>query len=164
MISRIRLVDGAIRTRVDAIAEKAPKKYVSDDSLPTRRGIDEGHLKRARELLKRLVSWGKSGEAVVCTYKAAFEHIFSKNWRGQGHSQQVTRVAEATQLVELHGLGLVRLDAFIVTGKTRSPGLGHWKRAEYDREQWERALGTADLITNERQLGDRLQGSNRINK
>jgi len=47
---------------------------------------------------------------------------------------------------ELLGLGLVRLDAFVVSKKDGLPSNGYWRAAHHDREVWERVLGNAGLL------------------
>jgi hypothetical protein len=157
MISRIRLVGGACCQRIHTIAEEMPS--VANVNPPTVRGIEDEHQRRAQELLVQLVSLAKSGDAVICTYKAAFEYIFSIGYTGRGQGQNAARVAASTEQVDLPGLGFVGLDALIVTGKTRLPGEGHWELAEYDQEHWIRALGTAGLVSNGTQLASRLRGN-----
>jgi hypothetical protein len=48
--------------------------------------------------------------------------------------------------MELSTLGKVGLDSFIVSSRTGLPGDGHWKSSAYDREEWERVLGTGTLL------------------
>jgi hypothetical protein len=47
---------------------------------------------------------------------------------------------------ELPGLGLVRLDTFIVSKKDGFPSEGYWPVAHHDREEWERVLGSARIL------------------
>ena len=100
---------------------------------------------RAERLLDWLIAKAPRGNARVCTYSWAYRYLFSRShgkW-SQACTKQVVEAAQRTRLRELPGLGAVRLDAFVVAKGTGLPGEGHWRSAHYDREDWERVLGTA---------------------
>jgi hypothetical protein len=66
--------------------------------------------------------------------------------RGSNAWNPVIELAKATPQQELEGFGAVRLDTFLVAEASAKPGMGHWKTAEYDEEDWWRTFGAADLI------------------
>jgi hypothetical protein len=104
--------------------------------------------KRADALRNAFIERAQNGDSQVCTYGWAYRHLFEASYAkwSQGYTSQVVSIAQDTSLADLPGLGEVRLDAFIVASKTRLPSDGHWESAHYDREDWERVLGTARLL------------------
>lgn len=103
---------------------------------------------KARNLRDNLINHAQEGNAQICTYKYAYNYIFdSPNSRwSQAYAKKVVSIAKNTTPAELFGLGTVRLDTFIVSSKTKRPSDGHWESADYDREDWERVLGTATVL------------------
>jgi hypothetical protein len=103
---------------------------------------------RATALRDCFIERAGEGNAQVCTYAWAYRHLFDAEYSkwSQAFANQVVSVAESMPPAELPGLGAVRLDAFIVASKTGLPSDGHWKLANYEREDWERVLGTATLL------------------
>ncbi len=99
---------------------------------------------RAAELHDTLIGKALNGTPQVCSYAYAHRHIFNAPYNNDW--KPVIAVALATLPHELQVIGAVRLDAFIVNGNTKLPGRGHWRTAEYDREDWETVLGTAELL------------------
>ena len=110
--------------------------------------FDEASMDRAITLRDDFIERARKGTAKVCTYAWAYRHIFDSSYSkwSQAYAKKVVSVAKETPLVELPGLGAVRLDAFIVASRTGFPGNGHWESANYEREDWERVLGTAKLF------------------
>jgi hypothetical protein len=105
-------------------------------------------MERATALRDCLIERAREGNAQICTYAWAYRYIFDATYSkwSQAFANQVVTVAESTAPAELPGLGAVRLDAFVVASKTGLPSDGHWESANYDREDWERVLGTATLL------------------
>ena len=103
---------------------------------------------KARNLRDNLINHAQKGNAQICTYKYAYNYIFdSPNSRwSQAYAKKVVSIAKNTTPAELFGLGTVRLDTFIVSSETNLPSVGHWESADYDREDWERVLGTATVL------------------
>jgi len=62
------------------------------------------------------------------------------------YAQKAIQVACRTRPRELPGLGLVKLDTFIVSKKDGLPSDGYWPAARHDREEWERVLGNANIL------------------
>jgi hypothetical protein len=94
------------------------------------------------------VRCAKKGDAKICTYAWAYHRLFGESPRkwSQAYAKKVITLAKKTPIAELLTLGNVGLDSFIVSSKTGLPGEGHWKTSAYDREEWERVLGTATLL------------------
>ena len=115
---------------------------------PRRSAFDEASMARAITLRDDFIHRARKGNAQVCTYAWAYRHLFELSFSkwSQAYAKKVVSVAKETPLAELPGLGAVRLDAFIVARRTGLPGNGHWESANYDREDWERVLGTAKLF------------------
>ena len=109
--------------------------------------FDETSMARAITLRDDFIEHARKGNAKVCTYACAYRHLFDSSYSkwSQAYAKKVVSVAKETPLAELPGLGAVRLDAFIVASRTGVPGNGHWESANYEREDWERVLGTAKL-------------------
>lgn len=105
-------------------------------------------LEKAIALLDGFVRSSKEGDARICTYAWAYRNLFGEpgpKW-SQAYAKKVLAVAVNTPVIELPTLGKVGLDSFIVSSGTGIPGDGHWKSAAYDREEWERVLGTATVL------------------
>lgn len=109
---------------------------------------DQAVLERATALLDCLIERAREGNAQICTYAWAYRHLFDASYTtwSQAYANQVVSVAQSTAPAELSGLGAIRLDAFVVASKTGLPSDGHWELANYDREDWERVLGTATVL------------------
>ena len=103
---------------------------------------------KADELLTQFVSKALQGDPQVCTYAWAYRHLFDASYVkfSQAFTSRVIRAARSTHPRLLAGLGPVRLDTFIVSKQTRRPSDGYWHTAPHDREDWERALGTATVL------------------
>ena len=110
--------------------------------------FDEASMARAITLMYDFIERARKGNAKVCTYAWAYRHLFHSSYSkwAQAYTKKVVSIAKETPLVELPGLGAVRLDTFIVTSRSGLPGKGHWESANYEREDWERVLGTAKLF------------------
>jgi hypothetical protein len=110
--------------------------------------VDQALIERATALRDCFIEKAREGHAQVCTYAWAYRHLFCLSYSrwSQAYTNQVISVAESTSSRELPGLGMVKLDAFIVAAKTGLPGGGHWESADYDRDDWERVLGTSTLL------------------
>jgi hypothetical protein len=131
----------AIATAIaTAPAVQAPSAIIRDSLVPVE--------KRATQLLQFLIEKANEGDAQICTYSFAYRHIFNAKYDrwSQAYANRVIQVATKTPLMQLPGLGAVRLDAFIVAISTGLPSSGHWKSANYDPEDWERVLGTAAVL------------------
>lgn len=108
----------------------------------------DSSLEKAIALRDYFVRSAKEGNAQICTYAWAFRYLFGESPRkwSQAYAKKVLALAENTPVTEVPTLGKVGLDSFIVASRTGLPGEGHWKRSVYDREEWERVLGTATLL------------------
>lgn len=123
---------------------KAEKRTVQK----TPSAVSDSSLKTAIGLLDHFVQSAKEGDAQICTYAWAYRYLFGKSapkW-SQAYAKKVLALAENTPPTELPTLGKVGLDSFIVSSRTGLPGEGHWKCSNYDREEWERVLGTATVL------------------
>jgi hypothetical protein len=105
-------------------------------------------MRRAVELRDRFIKVASGGDAHICTYAWAYRYLFNASFSkfSQAFAKKIVSIAKNTPLAELPGLGKVRLDGFVVRRNPRLPGDGHWESAEYEREDWERLLGTARLL------------------
>jgi hypothetical protein len=124
----------------------------------TVRRLEEGHTvprpeltgtseeERGDQLLEILVAELLAGRPTLCTYKAAVAAVLSHTKYAQGYGAQLTKLASKSKAFEVDALGEVRLDTFIVTGRTKRPGDGHWQSATYTQDEWNRAFGAAALI------------------
>jgi hypothetical protein len=94
------------------------------------------------------VRCANEGDAKIRTYAWAYQRLFGESPRkwSQAYAKKVITLSENTPVAELPTLGGVGLDSFVVSSKTGLPGEGHWKCSAYDREEWERVLGTATLL------------------
>ncbi|MBM4357194.1 MAG: DUF429 domain-containing protein [Deltaproteobacteria bacterium] len=127
-------------------AEAAPKKKAEKRSSPAKSDIDPGVRERAQNLLARLGDETEKGNPRVITYQAAYRELFRRapaKW-SQGYTAQVTSVAASTETISILGLGLARLDTFVVN-KQRKPGTSHWDAVTYEPEEWERVFGGAEM-------------------
>lgn len=102
----------------------------------------------ADDLLASFIAKAAEGDPQVCTYAWAYRLLFNASYDrfSQAYARQVVDLACRTRTRELPGLGLVRLDAFIVSKKDGLPSDGYWRAAHHDREEWERALGNAKIL------------------
>lgn len=110
--------------------------------------VSDSLLRKALALRDYFVRSAKEGDARICTYAWAYRHLFGEftsKW-SQAYAKRVLALAVNTPLTELPTLGKVGLDSFIVASRTGLPGEGHWNSSDYDREEWERVLGTATLL------------------
>ena len=110
--------------------------------------VSESLLEKAIDLRDYFVRCAKEGDAKICTYAWAYHRLFGESPRkwSQAYAKKVITLSENTPVAELPTLGNVGLDSFIVSSKTGLPSDGHWKCSAYDREEWERVLGTATLL------------------
>ena len=102
----------------------------------------------AEDLLAFFVAKAAEGDPQVCTYAWAYRALFNASYGkfSQAYARKVIDLACRTRPRELAGLGLVRLDAFIVSQKDGVPSDGYWPVAHHDREEWERTLGNAKVL------------------
>ena len=102
----------------------------------------------AEDLLAYFIAKAREGDPQVCTYAWAYRHLFNATYTkySPAYTQRVIQLASRTPPRDLPGLGLVRLDAFIVSKKDGLPSAGYWPAAQHDREDWERALGNAKIL------------------
>jgi hypothetical protein len=110
--------------------------------------VSDSLLEKAIALRDYFVRAAEQGDAKICTYAWAYRHLFGESppkW-SQAHARKVLALAKNTPDTQLPTLGKVGLDSFIVSSRTGLPGAGHWKCSTYDREEWERVLGTATLL------------------
>jgi hypothetical protein len=110
--------------------------------------VSDSSLENAISLLDYFVRAAEQGDAEIYTYAWAYRHLFGESppiW-SQAYARKVLVLAENTPRMRLSTLGKVGLDSFIVNSRTGLPGEGHWRGAAYDREEWERVLGTATLL------------------
>jgi hypothetical protein len=110
--------------------------------------VGDSLLEKAIALRDYFVQSAKEGDARICTYGWAYRRLFGEftsKW-SQAYAKKVLALAVNTPLIELPTLGKVGLDSFIVSSRTGLPGEGHWKCSAYDRDDWERVLGTATVL------------------
>lgn len=101
---------------------------------------------RGDQLLEILVTELLAGRPTLCTYKSAVAAVLGHVQYAQGYGAQLTKLATKSKEYEVEALGAIRLDTFIVSGRTKRPGDGHWECATYTQEEWSRAFGAAALI------------------
>jgi hypothetical protein len=102
----------------------------------------------AEDLLAFFIAKALEGDPQVCTYAWAYRRLVDASYTkySQAYAQRVINIARRTRPRDLPGLGLVLLDAFIVSKKDGYPSTGYWPAAHHDREDWERALGNAKIL------------------
>ena len=102
----------------------------------------------AEDLLARFIEKAVQGEPQVCTYGWAYRTLFNASYSkfSMAYAKKTVEVACRTRPRELPGLGLVRLDTFIVSKKDGLPSVGYWSVAHHDREEWARVLGSATVL------------------
>ena len=124
---------------IDVVAADPRKQEASDNGLASH---------RADALLNRLILRALDGRPEVCTYSWAYRYLFNTSYDkwSQAYVNQVVALAERTPPLELPGLGMVRLDSFVVAKNDERPRIGHWKCSRYDSEDWERVLGAAVVL------------------
>jgi len=124
---------------IDVIAADPRKQMASDNSLAS---------DRANALLNRLIVRALEGRPEVCTYSWTYRYVFNTSYDkwSQAYVNQVVALAQGTPPLELPGLGMVRLDSFVVAKTDARPSGGHWKSARYDSEDWYRVLGSAVVL------------------
>jgi predicted nuclease with RNAse H fold len=101
---------------------------------------------RGYQLLELLVAELLAGRPTLCTYKAAVAAVLHQPKYAQGYGSQLTKLASETKVFQIDGLGEVRLDTFVVNGRTKRPGDGHWESATYTQDEWNRAFRAATAI------------------
>lgn len=117
-------------------------------TCPVRKSVAPPIDITADELFGTFISRACAGTPQVCTYGWAYRALFKTSYAvfSQAYADQVIQAAKLTSPRELPGLGFVRLDSFIVSKRDFRPGGGHWRDAHYEREDWERVLGTAAIL------------------
>ena len=137
-----------VQQKIEEALSEISVVIVAKISVSRQSASVETSMERATTLRDCFIERAREGNAQVCTYAWAYRYLFNASYSkwSQAYANQVVLVAEKTPLAELPGLGAVRLDAFIVASKTGLPGNGHCESANYDREDWERVLGTATLL------------------
>jgi hypothetical protein len=102
----------------------------------------------ADDLLAHFIAQAIEGDPHVCTYRWAYRVLFNAPCVkfSMAYAQKAIQLACRTHPRELPGLGLVRLDTFIVSKKGRFPSDGYWPVAHHDREEWGRVLGNAAIL------------------
>ena len=131
------------------VLRKTPTTEVPVPDSPAKAASDSGSVAdRANTLLDEFVRQALAGNPHVCTYAWAYRRLVDASYRkwSQAYSNQIINVARRTPLRELRGLGSVCLDAFVVASASGQPSAGHWRTAPYDREDWERVLGSAVIL------------------
>jgi hypothetical protein len=139
--------EDAQRTIEKALSD-LPAVVAANPRTSLRSASAQAAMERATALRDCLIERAREGNAQICTYAWAYRHIFDATYSkwSQAYASQVVSVAESPAPSELPGLGTVRLDAFVVASKSGLPSDGHWDSANYDREDWERVLGTATVL------------------
>lgn len=134
--------------RIEKALGDIPPVLVTKTSPSRQSPSNQAAMERATALMDCLIERAREGNAQICTYAWAYRHVFDASYSkwSQAYANQIVSVAESTAPTELPGLGAVRLDAFVVACKTGLPSDGHWESANYDREDWERVLGTATVL------------------
>jgi hypothetical protein len=117
-------------------------------AAPTRETLGTGVLPSAEELLTYFIGKAAAGDAQVCTYGWAYRRLFNTTYTkySMAYGNKAIDAAAQTRPRELPGLGLVRLDTFIVNKRDRVPGGGYWSIACHDEEDWTRVLGNATVL------------------
>ena len=139
-------VTGAAAGRIaDAIRDilrldAPPAHVIVTASVPSAANTDD--------LLAFFIDKAAGGDPQVCTYAWAYRALFNAAYSkfSQAYARKVINLACRTRPRELAGLGLVRLDTFIVSKKDGVPSDGYWPAAHHDREEWERTLGNAKIL------------------
>lgn len=131
-----------VLTKVPVIGDRPGRTGAVNPEVPG------SPLDRATALLDQFIIRACEGVPQVCTYSWAYRELFAASYDkfSQAYVRPVIEVAASTPLRELPGLGLVRFDAFVVAKVSGLPGEGHWQPASYDREDWERVLGSALVL------------------
>ena len=134
--------------RIDEALRQIQRSVLVISPISRQSSVAPEVMERAVALRDTFIQRAKEGSAQICTYAWAYGRLFDSSLRAwsRAYAKKVLSVARNTPPAELQGLGAVKLDAFIVAGKTGFPGTGHWESAGYNREAWERVLGTATLL------------------
>jgi hypothetical protein len=131
------------------IADALRECHTADSSVAqwVEPAIEPQHV-GAEELLAYFIDKAAEGEPQVCTYGWAYRALFGASYTkfSMAYARKAIGVAIRTRPRELPGLGLVRLDTFIVAKKDGFPSDGYWPAAHHDREEWERTLGNARVL------------------
>jgi hypothetical protein len=133
----------------DSIANAIREILVSD--APARRMIEttsEPPHADAENLLSYFIAKAVGGDPHICTYGWAYRALLKASYAkfSMAYAQKAIQLACRTRPRELPGLGLVRLDTFIVSKKDGFPSEGYWHVAHHDREEWGRVLGNATIL------------------
>lgn len=141
-------ISNEVERKIDKALNEIPVTVATKPVTSRQPAAVQAAIGRATALRDSFIDHARNGNAQICTYACAYRYLFDRSYSkwSQAYTNQVLSVAENTSPVELPGLGLVRLDAFIVACKTVLPAGGHWESADYEPEDWERVLGTATLL------------------
>jgi hypothetical protein len=134
--------------KIESALSDIPLVLATKTSISRQSPFNKDAMDRAAALMERLIERAGDGNSQICTYSWAYRHVFGASYSkwSQAYANQIVSVAASTVPAELPGLGAVRLDAFVVASKTCLPSESHWESAYYDREDWERVLGTATVL------------------
>jgi hypothetical protein len=141
-------IDEALHALHSGAEQRTAPMAAENKVRKTSRLVNDSLLQKAIALRDYFVRAAEQGNAEICTYAWAYRHLFGDSppiW-SQAYARKVFVLAENTPRKELSSLGKVGLDSFIVSSRTGLPGEGHWRCAAYDREEWERVLGTGTLL------------------
>lgn len=133
----------------DRIANALRQSRVSDGTaLRVIETASEPLQVGAEHLLADFIAKAVNGDPHICTYGWAYRTLFKTSFKkfSMAYAQKTLQLARRTHPRELPGLGLVRLDTFIVSKKNGFPGDGYWSIAHHDREEWGRALGNGSIL------------------
>jgi hypothetical protein len=132
----------------DRIANALREICVSDAPAPGVEIASEPPHAGAENLLVYLIAKAVEGDPQICTYGWASRTLFNTSYAkfSMAYAQKAIQLACRTRPRELPGLGLVRLDTFIVSKKDGFPSDGYWPAAHHDREEWGRVLGNATIL------------------
>ncbi len=139
-------VDGRIGTSTPRGTTE--RVCASGSTAPEHGTADARAMERAEALFECLLRHARGGEPRICTYADAYQRIFGYRpgpWL-PSHAGELVRVARAVAPVSLGGLGMVRLDTFIVAAANHTPGSGYWETSDHDEDDWREALGSARLL------------------
>lgn len=100
------------------------------------------------QLLDRFIAAVEAGRPEVCTYAWAYSQMVNPDYGkwSQGFTVKTLNLAKQSSKKQCEGLGMVRLDTFIVSKSSGKPSGGHWADVAYSEADWERVLGGAECL------------------
>lgn len=142
---------------IERLSDAVPDGAIPE--LPSQRvtgAVEDPPRHAADKILDYLITKVTEGNPEICTYAWAYRALFNASYEkfSQAYTKRVVDAARSTRPRELPGLGLVRLDTFIVSIKDRLPSDGYWSTASHDRQTWLAVFGTTQPSISNQSIRD----------